>query len=337
VLLNLSVDNISMAQNPPAPQAQAPQQVPQPPQLPQIVVPNANVFNANVVKQLNDLCMEMRISQVAPHVRQFNGDGHHKFVEWLKDIEKCRVQVGGDDARMRSLAVATLTGPAADFVLRVIEQQPDVTWIQLRHCLRERYSDLADVQYARRSMRNLKQTKSESVQNYGERIMAAAREAYMGQNLNDRTIQGQLVEIFVAGLRESGIMRRVVRQRPDDLDQAVIIAAEEQQAIKSFELNKCHRGEEPMEVDALQEKQGSLEKQIEIMNKQMLTLTECVQKMASPSRGTNVVSPSNVSRNRYTQDGRPICRNCNRAGHMARECRQRGRPIQHPGNAPRLN
>ena len=63
-------------------------------------------------------------------------------------------------------------------------------------------------------MQGLVQTKTESVQNFGESIIAAAQEAYPGQDLNDPTIQGHLVEIFASGLRSPGIMKLILRKRP---------------------------------------------------------------------------------------------------------------------------
>ena len=77
-------------------------------------------------------------------------------------------------------------------------------------------------------MRGLAQTKTESVQNFGERIIAVAREAYPGQDLNDPTIQGYLVESFASSLRSPGIMKLIIRKRPADLDRAIIIGTGEQ-------------------------------------------------------------------------------------------------------------
>ena len=66
------------------------------------------------------------------------GESHQKFTDWLKDMEKCCVQCAGDDDRMRSLAISTLTGPAADFLLRIIEHTPAVTWNQIKDVLKQR-------------------------------------------------------------------------------------------------------------------------------------------------------------------------------------------------------
>ena len=312
---------------------QPPAGVPPPVAQPPAAVPAQQLANnQHVARQLSNLCMELKMSQVAPHIRPFNGEGHQRFQDWLKDMEKSRVQCAGDDDRMRNLAVATLTGPAADFLLRVIEHTPQVTRNQIKQVLKQRYSDLADVQYARQSMRNLRQTKTESVQNFGERIIAVAQEAYPGQNLNDPTIQGQLVEIFASGLKDTGIMKHIVRKRPVDLDRAIILAAAEQQAIKSFELSRSHRREEDMEIDLVSEKQSNMEKQLENLTKQMLTLTECMQQISqsrnSQPRGQRGRGPQH----RFSGDGRPICYQCQKVGHVARDCRQGRPPVrsQHP-------
>ena len=119
--------------------------------------PNLQVLNANVSCQLSNLCLELKLAQVAPHIRHFNGEDHQKFLDWCKDMEKCKVQCGGDDECMRSLALATLTGPAADFLLQVIESNPHVAWADIKNVLKQRYSDFADVQFARQSLRTLKQ------------------------------------------------------------------------------------------------------------------------------------------------------------------------------------
>ena len=315
--------SLSMAQpnnqgNPPPP--------PQPPVVPQPM--GQQNMNVNVGQELNDLCQEIKLSQLASGVRCFDGEGHQRFLDWLKDMDICRLR-NGDDALMRSLTVATLTGPAADFILRALETTPRATWNQIKTCLKQRYSDLADVQYAGQSMRNLKQNRSEGVQNFGERIMPLAREAYPAQNLADATIQSQLIEIFASGLRDASIMRRVIRKRPADLDKAVLVAAEEQQAIKSFELNRNNKRDEPMEVDALQERTGSVKRQLENMSKQMLVLTECLQKLT-----TQGGSPNDRSRGR-SQETR-LCYNCDRPGHLASDCRRprransnRSQPQQH--------
>ena len=116
----------------------------------------AALANQSVARQLSNLCLELKMSQVTPHIGPFNGERHHKFQDWLKDMEKRWVQCAGDDERMRSLSAATLTGPVALFpVMCYIDHNPQVTWDQIKVVLKQRYSDLTDVQYARQSMGNL--------------------------------------------------------------------------------------------------------------------------------------------------------------------------------------
>ena len=88
------------------------------------------IQNNNVARQLSNLCMELQMVQVSPHVKTFGGESHHKFTDWLKDmdkLDKCHMQCAGDGDRMRSLAISTLTGPAADFLLRMIKHTPAAT------------------------------------------------------------------------------------------------------------------------------------------------------------------------------------------------------------------
>ena len=64
-----------------------PQQQPQPQQAPPQHIAQPQLFGAAVGRQLSNLRMELKMSQVAPHIRQFNGEGHQRFVDWMKDMK----------------------------------------------------------------------------------------------------------------------------------------------------------------------------------------------------------------------------------------------------------
>ena len=140
-------------------QQQQQQRQPQPqPQVVPALPPWAGqqvIQNNSVARQLSNLCMELRMAQVSRHVRTFGGESHKKFTDWLKDMDKldiCHMQCAGDGDRTRSLAISILTGPAADFLLRTFKRTPAATWNQMKDALKQRYSDLSDVLYARHSM-----------------------------------------------------------------------------------------------------------------------------------------------------------------------------------------
>ena len=185
--------------------------------------------------------------------------------------------------------------------------------------MKQRYSDLSDELNGRQSMRSLVQTKSGSVQNFGERITTAAREAYPGQNLNDPTIQGHLVVILTSRLRSPGIMELILRKRPADLGRASVIGIREQQALKSYEFNRNFIREEDMDVDLITYKQSDLERQVSNLTQQMLKLTECIQQMAPVPWPPCITTWGLFS---YTPESGPICYKCNKPGHIGWNCRQ---------------
>ncbi len=113
-----------------------------------------------------------------------------------------------------------------------------------------RYSDSADVMYAKQMLRCTRQKKGVTVQNFHERVLALAEEAYTIDDLQEHVLQAQLVEIVIDGLVEDRTARRLIKMRPDTIDRALELATEEQQATRTF--NLWRRGEEePLEVDAL--------------------------------------------------------------------------------------
>lgn len=146
--------------------------------------------------------------------------------------------------------------------------------------------------------------------------MSLAGEAYVGQNPNNPLIQSALVEVLVEGVGNDAIARRLIRESPDTLAEALTIATREQQAAKSFSLRR--RVEEPMDVNELATKQGAdqqrlnyLENNIEVLTNQLGRLLE-VQGRGNTENGK--------PRFKWTDDGRPICSHCNKPGHIRRTC-----------------
>ena len=143
----------------------------------------------------------------------------------------------------------TLQGAASDFLGRVLRQRPDIPWPALRNQLREQFSDTGDALIAKQKLIRLRQCKDESIHNYAERLFSLAEEAYTAIDLNTDIVQRQLVEILTAGLKDDRIARKLLREQPADLAQAVRLTATEFQTSKCFEL--CRRVEEPMDVSAV--------------------------------------------------------------------------------------
>ena len=207
-----------------------------------------------ITQEFEQLRLELRQQGVCQNIRTFSGEGSEKFQNWATDIERARTQLNASDERSRVLALQTLSGPAADFCTREIQENPQITWVTLKKKLSNRYNDMADLQYARQKLRRMVQTRGESVQNYYERIMTVAASAFGLAERKDRHVQQQLIEYFVDGLRDDNMVRKLIRQKPETLERALEMATNEQQTNKSFDLRRGQAKDAPtpMEVGVVE-------------------------------------------------------------------------------------
>ena len=74
----------------------------------------------------------------------------------------------------------------------------DNTWAQLKEQLAVSFSDMTDAQMTLSQLRMVKQKQGESIQNYSERSLSLAEEAY--NNQGGDAVERQLIDIFVDGL-----------------------------------------------------------------------------------------------------------------------------------------
>jgi hypothetical protein len=66
--------------------------------------------------------------------------------------------------------------------------------------------------------------------------------------LGNNVLQEQLIEVFVDGLLDNLMAKRLLRARPGNMAAALHLATQEQQASRTYELR---RGEMPMEIDMI--------------------------------------------------------------------------------------
>ena len=219
---------------------------------------------------LQDVVQEIRVQSLTKHVRDFHGEGTGKFMNWLHDMDQ--IAPSCDSKRMCVLATLTLGGSAGTYVSRTLKSDENMSWETLRAKLKERYSD-SDPFMAQEKCRRLHQNKNESVQNFAERLLSAAEEAY--SNVNQTEVQRTLVEIFQRGVLDDRLARSLIRKKFEKLEEAVKFATEEQLADRTFELYRHHQAPEPMEVDVIrqqsEEAQGlaQIQENIQKLSKQL--------------------------------------------------------------------
>ena len=300
---------------------------------------------------LQSLVQEIRVSSLTNHVRNYQGEGTAKFYSWLTDMDQLASTIDSD--RMCVLATLTLGGPAGLYVARLTKTP--ITWTDLRRRLRDRYGEAEDPRIAREKLRHIRQNKGETVQNYAERLRAAANDFF--DNVDSDEAQGLLVDTFQRGLKDDRLTRALIKKNCKNLDELENAAITEQQIDKIFHLYRRDEPE-PMEVDMvrkdevdeLRKKVSDLEKKLDQAKRapprqqpqaprrynnqaQGQTYPQAMppppQMYRPPTRPapppphmyTSPPPPLPAQRHRWTPDGRPICSSCGRIGHTSRSCR----------------
>ena len=273
-----------------------------------------DVFSNN----MKALQLELRAQGLVKEIRNFEGEGSRRFTNWLKDMERVGKSVGADDERMRALALQTLQGTAASFLLRKIRDNAAITWEQVKTALKKRFSDLGDTDIAKQALRGLRQHKGESVENFAQRIMDFAEDAYPENELDEDLIQSHLCDIFMDGLLDDSTAKKLYRTRPATLDDAVKVAVKDQQANKAFNLRRFPREEEEMEVDTLDvSRLSNLEYRFQSMEEKLDKL------LASKTSSTG--KETKKFQHEWTNDGKPICAYCKKVGHVIKKCHKKAR------------
>lgn len=305
--------------------AQAPQ--PQPAQQQEVLYNRPDPTAQMIHQGFKDIQFELRIKSLATQVKSFSGEGARNLRTWMRDMAQVGLTVNNDDEKLKVLAIQTLRGPAAEFYSRLLRRNPAITWAAVLAALRERFSDLTDVQYALQRLKRVKQNAGESVQTFAERIIDLAEEAFNTIDLTDKLIQMQLKDAFLDGIRDDAVARKIIRQRPVTLEGALTIAVAEHLTTKTFDLR---RKEEPMEIGNTCAVTNDMQ-ELHTMMTEVLALSK--ESNAKTSRPTTAKTGTEVPKYngrplKWTQDGKPICGYCSRIGHRWRQCHKRQRELQ---------
>ena len=134
-------------------------------------------MDSHVTAALQSVVQEIRVGALTKHVRNYHGEGTTKFYNWLSDMDQLSNTVDSD--RMCVLATMTLGtgGGTAGLYVGRLTNTP-ITWKDLRQKLRDRFGDADNPRLSKEKFRNTKQHKGESVQNYAERLRAAAKDLF---------------------------------------------------------------------------------------------------------------------------------------------------------------
>ena len=221
---------------------------------------------------------------------------------------------------------------------RDVKDNPCHNWQRVRQALLAQYADEGDSHFAGQRLRRLQQKSGETVQNFGERILNLAGEAY--DNLDQPLVQSILVNVLIDGVRDDASAKRLTKAQPTTLRDALNMAINEQAVNKQFKMRL--RTEEAMDVDSFggprRESSGTqtshrvskLEENLAEVVAQMGGMMSYMQKNMTISQNGKwgqtdwQRGKTKLDKDRHFKDGQPICFICSKVGHIAKHCRQRG-------------
>lgn len=287
----------------------------------------------------------------APWLPKFCGPNSDiKYGDWKEQISGVLNAQNLTEPRKIELLMGALAGEAK-LQINVFDAGERDTGAKIFTCLDSLYGDNTSVAVLRSRFFSCVQKPSESVKSFTLRL----RELYcrlQRHNLDDAPSERNLQDQMLLGLREgplSQTLRTYVRRNPNldftAVHSEALLLEEEQRGQGGIDTMCSAVGESQPYTQPTSSWRAALKQ--EIMNDvkdQMKGLAQEILNEIKPLMQHSISNHSPMYRrprqrprvhsnsNEWTSDGKPICRQCKQAGHIARFCRNDNAP-----NAPPLN
>ena len=258
-----------------------------------------------------------------------------QFKNWVKSLEKYSEIRGKPQAHNKVLAYQTARGDVSDYIRRYLAAHRDSTWAEMKADLTSSFAEVVDPACARALLRTLKQKKGEIPRLFAQRLLTVAEDAYgrADRQPNGELLPGiekQVVDFFIDGVFGEDLRRKLMKEDPKTIQEAVEVAGKEQQFRKRYEMRSGHgyrsdrhysdsghrarpeRRDEPMEID-----QGR-------------AIGRCHKcgRYGHRARFCRVVRAVDAAQSPPKQNDVIKCWTCGEAGHMRRECTKRYERMQ---------
>lgn len=265
--------------------------------------------------------------------------------EWVAEIELCVPLLGQVQGAVLEVAAGTARGPLRKEFERFVGNQvqlqgpggggrPAVPWQAVRDHLRTVFLSQNEGERLRAEVETMTMNSFDTVASYNLKFREAAVAAYPQPRSADA--ERTLVHAYIRSLSKYEMKKKVIENHPANLD-AAMHRAEQVDA----DHDQCRRligdrREEPMEVNTVASAPA-----LAALQKQLAQLTTNVGKLSTMQKTQNRSErKERKSSKAWTADGLPICYECQRAGHFARDCfRRKGQgrkdprpPQQNQGN-----
>ena len=187
---------------------------------------------------LNSLTSVLQTRELVPHIQKFSGletaGMTNEFLVWLRGMDRLRMVKTLSDTTMKNICAATLTLKAADYCAKLLAENDDMPWLELRERLNERYSNPATAITAKHALRDMKQGPNESVYDLGERIIATAELAYLGDERANPYFENLVIDVLANSVVNKDTLHRLVTEKPTTFRKGLEIALEEQRNKLTF-------------------------------------------------------------------------------------------------------
>ena len=264
----------------------------------------------NLARQMAGLTTAVGAQGIAQMVPSFDGTPS-KYKNWIRDIEKYGYLINIARDKLKLVAFQTSTGSVSSFLQRFLGDHEDITWEQLKAELSARFAEITDSQHAFSLLRTIKQKQGESCQMFVERMLGLAEIAYDNQPGGLETMEKQLIGLFTDGILDNAIKLRIMRENPNTLQAACLIASKEQNLRKRFDLrfgkqSKFEHNAESMEIDYSRPSQNCFN-----CKRPGHVSRDCRKPRYVSRRSINAINRQNTF----------LCWNCHQAGHVRRHCK----------------
>lgn len=253
-------------------------------------------------------------------VRECDGSVPGDVREWISHIEALVPILGAVQGALLEVASGTARGPLWRELERFVNAQialqapggngrQDVDWATVRDHLRTVFLSRNEADKLRAELKKLRQSAYDSVAAFNLHFREAALEAFPLPRSGDA--ERELIETYAKSLHSYELAKSVLKANPATLD----VAMDRAEVVdgRSDRVSQIigARKDEPMEVDevARPDPLAPLMKQLERLSTEIGKLRDGREGASSRRRRAD-----------YTADNQPICYNCNRAGHFARDC-----------------
>ena len=206
---------------------------------------------AQILTTLSRDVAQLSIDSHAHNITKFSGEtGTRSLKDWIEDIERARLNFGGDERKAILVALASVEKKAGKFLAQYLVTNANATLANIIDALKERFKTGTERVQAQQKLRVVVQKKDELVRNFGARVSAIAKEAYAADELRTAVVQDALAEAFLKGLTSRDAQKTLIKykQEHDDritLDQAIEAAAQDYIAEAGLKI-PCLGSAEPM-------------------------------------------------------------------------------------------